>query len=121
MARRNISKNNFGGRIQVLTGELPLLMAAGLLTPKFDFILLDCGNKHYEEYLQLCLDLLAPQELIVVDNIFFLSDAMNEEPTIKKGKEVLASLKLICKQTDLDISIVPIGDGMLLIRCFDIY
>ena len=56
-----------------------------------------------------------------MDNIFFLGDAVNEEPNTNKGKGVGMSLKLACERDDLDISIVPIGDGMLLVRRFDIY
>jgi len=65
--------------------------------------------------------LLTPQGIIIVDNIFFLGDAVNEQPNTNKGKGVRMSLKLACERDDLDISIVPIGDGMLLVRRFDIY
>jgi len=51
MARRNIQLNNFERRIRVLTGEMSELVEAGQLSPKFDFILLDGGKEHYEEYL----------------------------------------------------------------------
>ena len=106
IARRNFERNGFG-RIQVLIGELPSLVAAGKVATGFDFILIDGGKEHYQEYLAICLDLLDPRGIIVMDNCFFLGDVVNEEPTTSKGRGVRASLELVSSRADLDLSIVP--------------
>lgn len=116
IARRNVDRNGFGGRIQVLTGELPSIVADGIVGGSFDFMLLDGGKERYGEFLPICLELLAPRGLIVVDNVFFHGDAVNDEPTTDKGRGVRASLEFARSRDDLELAFVPFSDGILLIR-----
>ena len=114
IARRNVDNNGFE------IGELPSLVADGTVVGPFDFVLLDGGKERYGEFLPICLDLLAPRGLIVLDNVFFHGDAVNDEPTTDKGRGVRASLELARSREDLTLSFVPFSDGMLLIRRRDV-
>ena len=116
IARRNVARNGLDGRIHVLTGDLPALVADGSVTAGFDLVLLDGGKERYAEFLEICLDVLAPRGLIILDNAFFLGDAVNDDPTTDKGRGVRASLELVRSRTDLELSFVPFSDGILLIR-----
>lgn len=116
IARRNVERNGLADRISILTGDLPSLVADGSVASGFDFVLLDGGKERYGEFLPICIDLLAPRGLIVMDNAFFLGDAVNEKPTTDKGRGVRASVEYARSRDDLDLSFVPFSDGILLIR-----
>lgn len=116
IARRNVERNGLADRISILTGDLLSLVADGSVATGFDLILLDGGKERYGEFLPVCLDLLAPGGLVVLDNAFFLGDAVNAEPTTEKGRGVRASLEFARSRDDLELAFVPFSDGILLIR-----
>ena len=120
IARRNVERNGFEGRVSILTGDLLTLVADGSIAAGFDVILLDGGKERYGEFLPICIDLLAPRGFIVMDNAFFLGDAVNDEPTTDKGRGVRASLEFARSRDDLELSFVPFSDGILLIRRRDV-
>jgi caffeoyl-CoA O-methyltransferase/O-methyltransferase len=120
IARRNVERNGFEGRVSILTGDLLTLVADGSIAAGFDVILLDGGKERYGEFLPICIELLAPRGFIVMDNAFFLGDAVNDEPTTDKGRGVRASLEFARSRDDLELSFVPFSDGILLIRRRDV-
>lgn len=83
---------------------------------RYDFAFVDAEKKMYQEYFELLLQLVRVGGLIVVDNVLWhgrVSDPLvNDSKTlsIRKFNENLM------KDNRVDISMVPIGDGMTICR-----
>ena len=82
----------------------------------FDMAFIDADKENYLNYYERCLKLLRPGGLIMVDNVFWdgsVIDASNQKT------ETVAIRKLnehVYKDSRVDISLVPIGDGLMLAR-----
>jgi predicted O-methyltransferase YrrM len=83
---------------------------------RIDFMFIDADKPGYRTYFELGLDLLRPGGVIAFDNVLWggrvadpdASDA--DTVAIRQLNEYLHGL------TDLDLSLVPIGDGLTLVR-----
>jgi len=116
IALRNIQRNGLESQISVVLGDALEVLTNGSLDGLFDLIFVDGDKENYLEYVKRGLELLSPNGLIIVDDIFFQGDVFNETPTSAKGAGVKACLEWVSKQEFLDITVVPITNGMLLIR-----
>lgn len=82
----------------------------------FDFAFIDADKQNYIAYFDACLQLLRSGGLIAVDNVLWggqVADASITDPTTRAIRRFNDYLKT---RTDIDISLVPIGDGLTLIR-----
>lgn len=114
MAKDNIKNNGFSDRILPFLGD-----AKGYLThseKKYDLILIDCAKESYKELLGLSLPRLAPNGMILVDDVFFQGDTLNVTPLSEKGKGVRAMLDYVETLEDWEKVILPIGNGLLMLR-----
>lgn len=119
LARRNFEQNGFVDRVKVLVGEIDQLVEDGSVSGPFDLVFIDGGKERYDSHLRTALDLLSPSGFVIVDNVFFLGDAVNEPPATEKGRGVRRCLELASSRTDLELAFIPFSDGMLLVRKID--
>ena len=85
-------------------------------TTKFDLILIDCAKQSYHELLELSLSRLNAGGMILIDDVFFQGDTLNSTPKSEKGIGVRKALDFAASLTEWDKVIVPIGNGLLLMR-----
>lgn len=82
----------------------------------FDFAFIDADKENYLPYYERCLKLIRPGGLIAVDNVLWNGSVVDPEKT---DADTLAIRELNEKLRDderVDISMVPIGDGLTLAR-----
>ncbi|MBD2553712.1 class I SAM-dependent methyltransferase [Limnothrix sp. FACHB-708] len=82
----------------------------------FDFAFIDADKKNYPNYLDRCLALVRPGGLIAIDNVLWagrVADPTNQENNTEAIREFNARLH---QDPRVDLSLVPIGDGMTLAR-----
>jgi caffeoyl-CoA O-methyltransferase len=82
----------------------------------FDFAFIDADKENYLPYYERCLKLIRPGGLIAVDNVLWNGSVADPEKT---DADTLAIRELNQKLRDderVDISMVPIGDGLTLAR-----
>ena len=82
----------------------------------FDFAFIDADKENYAPYYERCLKLIRPGGLIAVDNVLWNGSVADPEKT---DADTLAIRELNQKLRDderVDISMVPIGDGLTLAR-----
>lgn len=114
IACRNIRVNGFDSKIKVhCRNALEYLPKA---VGKADFILIDCAKESYKELLELSLPILSPNGLILVDDVFFQGDTLNDVPTSEKGAGVLRMLDYAATLDDYEKVILPIGNGLLMVK-----
>ena len=82
----------------------------------FDMAFIDADKPNYENYFEKCLLLLRPGGLMLIDNVLWSGDVADDS---KQDEETNSIRKLNQKLTHdarVDISLVPIGDGLTLCR-----
>ena len=80
----------------------------------FDFAFIDADKTHYTEYYEACLKLIRPGGLIVVDNVLWggsVADRTQHDADTHAIRELNTH---IYSDDRVDISLVPIGDGLTL-------
>jgi predicted O-methyltransferase YrrM len=82
---------------------------------KFDFAFIDADKVQYDDYYERCLTLLRPGGIIAIDNVLWsgkvASPAQDEDTmALKAINEKLRA------DSRIDLSMVPIGDGLSLAR-----
>lgn len=82
----------------------------------FDMVFIDANKSEYLDYYELCLQLLRPGGLIVIDNVLMYGQVLQPNPD-KKYVRVLQQLNdLISSDPRVDTCMLPIGDGFTLAR-----
>lgn len=115
IAQRNFDNNGFKDRIELAVGDaFEWFSAGGAKNRKFDFVYLDGNKERYDDYFALLDPVIVPGGLLIVDNVFFHGDVMNDEPHTDKGKGVRQFLRTAESLTTYHKVILPIGDGVML-------
>lgn len=82
----------------------------------FDFAFIDADKENYGVYYDYCFDLVRPGGLIAIDNMLWdgtVADPARDDPDTLAIRGVTRRIK---GDPRVDISLVPIGDGLMLAR-----
>ncbi|KAJ1267317.1 hypothetical protein BS78_07G046700 [Paspalum vaginatum] len=82
----------------------------------FDFAFVDADKRMYEEYFELLLQLVRVGGLIVMDNVLWYGRVADPLVNDKKTISIRNFNKKVLEDKRVDISMVPIGDGMTICR-----
>ena len=85
-------------------------------TTTFDFAFIDADKKNYDQYYEKCLQLIRPGGLIAIDNVLWdgaVADAGNDDADTVA---IRALNHKIHTDPRVEISLVPIADGLTLAR-----
>lgn len=113
IACENIKRNNFNN-IEVICENA--LSFVGDTRGVYDLIFIDAAKEIYLELLKCSLNLLTKKGMILVDDVFFQGDTLNEIPISEKGKGVRAMLDYVATLEGYEKVILPIGNGLLMLR-----
>ena len=85
---------------------------------KFDFAYIDADKSSYRNYVERCLKLVRPGGLVTLDNTLWSGSVADPE---NKDEDTVALRQLNSwlhsqKECDYDLSLIPIGDGLTLLR-----
>ena len=88
------------------------------LANTFDFAFIDADKVNYEHYYELCLQLVRPGGLITIDNVLW-GGAIADENIIDTDTNSIRILNdKLHMDERIDLSLVPIGDGLTLaLKC----
>jgi predicted O-methyltransferase YrrM len=82
----------------------------------FDFIFIDADKQNYLNYYERSLTLLRPGGLIVVDNVLWRGRVADTHVHDKQTLTIRAFNKTIYQDKRISMSLIPVGDGLTLIR-----
>ena len=82
----------------------------------FDFAFIDADKANYANYFEAAFKLLRRGGLIAVDNVLWGGDIINTERQDEDTKALRALNRALHKDDRVDVSMVPIGDGLTLAR-----
>ena len=82
----------------------------------FDIAFIDADKENYLHYYEAALKLLRPGGLIMVDNVLWGGDVIDEKNQEPSTEAIRAFNRFVHRDERVDISLVPIGDGLSLLR-----
>lgn len=102
-------------RLAPASETLATLLAAGA-AGSFDLAFIDADKTGYAGYYEQCLALLRPGGLIVVDNVLWNGRVLDTATADADTRAIRAFNRRIHRDARVDLSLVPIGDGLSLLR-----
>ena len=102
-------------RLAPATRTLDELIAAGE-AGTFDFAFIDADKENYMNYYERALTLLRAGGLIAVDNVLWHGDVADPSKNDVDTQAIRKVNALIYADNRVDMSMVPIGDGLTLAR-----
>jgi predicted O-methyltransferase YrrM len=82
----------------------------------FDFAFIDADKPGYDAYYELCLQLVRPGGLIALDNMLLDGFVVDEQSQHIIVESIRALNKKLYADDRVDISLLPISDGLTLVR-----
>lgn len=116
MAQRNIERAGLSNQITVIQGDAAKVLPS--LDEKFDFVFVDGSKQDYLQFALESIKLLSPNGILIVDDVFFHGDALNNEPTTAKGKGCRETLEYFQKETSCKRLVLPAWNGTLVLYDF---
>jgi len=113
IAKENFKNNNMEQKIKLLIGDALEVIPSLDKEEYFDLIFLDGDKGMYDEYFKLLDPLLNRNGVLIVDDVFFHGDLLNDIQVTEKGKGIKRFLEDIEKKENYSRMILPITNGML--------
>lgn len=114
IARKNFAQNAYANRITLIEGDagkaLEKLPAGG-----FDIVFIDGNKQTYLDYTLRAEELISAKGVIIVDDVFFHGDALNQAPTTEKGVGCKALIDHYRNDDHFEKLLLPIRNGILLL------
>jgi O-methyltransferase len=82
----------------------------------FDLVFIDADKESYLNYYELALELVRDQGLIVADNTLFFGRVVDPEDTDPRVTAIRALNRILRDDERVDISLLPVADGLTLAR-----
>ncbi|MBT8128347.1 MAG: SAM-dependent methyltransferase [Gammaproteobacteria bacterium] len=82
----------------------------------FDFIFIDADKQNYTRYYELSLQLLRVGGLMAVDNTLWSGDVADPDNMEPGTRAIRRFNEMLKNDNSVDFSLVPIGDGLTLVR-----
>jgi predicted O-methyltransferase YrrM len=119
VARKYWAKAGIADRMELKLGPAAELLQAMLdkgAKGKIDFAFIDADKTNYETYYELVLQMLRPGGLIAIDNVLWGGDVANPKKKDEDTEAIRRINKKVHADERVDVSLVPIGDGLTLAR-----
>jgi predicted O-methyltransferase YrrM len=114
IAQQHINAAGFNDRVTLVPGDAADTI--GQLTGKFDFVFLDGPKGQYLAYLRLLLDKLAPDAVVVADNVLFRGMVNAEENPPHRYRTLVIRLReyldFVSTDDRFTTTLLPDGDGV---------
>lgn len=82
----------------------------------FDFIFIDADKTNYLNYYELALQLIKPEGLIAIDNVFWDGKVIDPDVTDAQTREIRKLNARLKSDTRVHTSLLPIADGLFLVQ-----
>ena len=114
MARRYFGQVPGGKKISIRMG--PALDTMRTLTGPFDVIFIDADKTNYLNYYRRSLDLLAPNGVILIDNVLWSGEVLKQPPPDESTAAIQELNRTVSADPRVTAVLVTIRDGILVIK-----
>ena len=108
-------KANLNNKIQTIV-KPALDSLDELKSSKFDMVLIDADKMNYKEYYERSLNLIDKGGLIIVDNVLWHGEVVDEDNLDKFTVNIRDFNTYVANDKRVEQIIVPLGDGMTVCR-----
>jgi O-methyltransferase len=119
IARRYWKEAGVDGKIQLRLGPA-LETVASLLKESgagsFDFVFIDADKPNYDAYYELCLQLVRPGGLILLDNVLWQGEVADPATDDAEARMFRTLNKKIRNDPRVEACLLTIGDGIMMAR-----
>lgn len=118
-AKENFKKAGIDDRITLLEGDAADTLPT--LTGEFDLIFMDSAKAKYIEFYPYCMNLLKEGGVLIIDDVFQGGTVLDDEADIPKRvrkihRKLNELLDTILNDSTHQSCLVPLGDGLLMVR-----
>ncbi len=113
-AKAYFDKSPHANKIKLHVGDAKNIIPT--LTHNWDLVFIDADKTGYIEYYNLVLPMLNPKGLIIVDNVLFHGDVLEEKINGKSAKAIQAFNEYLLNDKSTEQTILTVRDGLTLIR-----
>ncbi len=113
LARRYWAQSPHGSKIHLRLG--PALETMRELSGPFDLIFIDADKTNYVKYYHRALELIADQGLILIDNVLWGGDVLQQPPPDSNTETIQELNRLVQADDRVSAVLVTIRDGILVI------
>ncbi|MCZ2100374.1 MAG: O-methyltransferase [Chitinophagales bacterium] len=113
IAERFFNQSSMNDRIRLIQGDAKAIIPT--LDSTFDLVFIDADKEGYSVYFDLVIDKCRPGAVILVDNVLWDGKVIDPNPD-KKTKIIQDFNKKIAADTRVESMILPLRDGIQLIR-----
>lgn len=114
LARRYFAQAPSGNKISIRMG--PALDTMRTLTGPFDLIFIDADKANYLNYYRRALDLLAPNGVILIDNVLWSGDVLKQPSPDESTAAIQELNRTVSSDPQVTAVLVTIRDGILVVR-----
>lgn len=114
IAEANIERNGLDQVVILLQGDAEAALDRAF--PGFDLAFIDGGKERYLDFARKIEGMLTDRGIIVIDDVFFHGDALNDQPETAKGRGARAVLEHYRSHAEFTSLLLPIGNGLLVVR-----
>ena len=82
----------------------------------FDLVFIDGDKREYVDYYKAVIDKVKPGGFIIADNVLWGGNALETGTKDTQAKGIIEFNEMICRETDVENLILPVRDGLMLIR-----
>jgi len=113
-AHEYFRKAGLDNRIIQLTGRAQDIIPE--LDQIFDLVYIDGDKREYNEYYNICLRKTRPGSFIIADNVLWGDKVLDKNTKDPQSKGIIEFNELIRSQKNIQKIILPIRDGLMIIR-----
>lgn len=114
VARRYIAQAQYGSKISIRMG--PALDTMRTFSGPFDLIFIDADKINYLNYYRRALDLLAPNGVILIDNVLWSGEVLKQPPPDESTAAIQELNRTVAADPCVSSVLVTIRDGVLVVR-----
>jgi predicted O-methyltransferase YrrM len=113
-AEENINRAGLKENIEIIKGDCLNILEN--MEDKYDMIFMDAGKGHYNHFFPHCLRLLKDDGVLIADNVLYKGMVASRELVVRRKitivKRMKAYLDIVCNNSDLITTVIPMGDGI---------
>jgi caffeoyl-CoA O-methyltransferase len=86
------------------------------LNNSFDLVFIDADKREYKEYFEVIIDKVRPGGFILADNVLWGGQVTDSKTNDQQARGIIDFNNMIKQRTDIEDVIIPVRDGLMLIR-----
>ena len=114
VARRYFAQAPYGSKVSIRMG--PALDTMRTLSGPFDLIFIDADKINYLNYYRRALDLLAPNGVILIDNVLWSGEVLKQPPPDESTAAIQELNRTVAADPCVSAVLVTVRDGILVVR-----